>query len=176
VIRTRQRSVLSVLIVGREIGVPAGKDWLVLIALLALCFAVAGIGGFVTATSVESWYPTLAKPGFTPPDWVFGPVWGALYAMMALAAWLVGRRVGWRDRVLGLFFAQLALNLAWSVLFFGLQLIGAALAEILLLLALLAATTLAFWRIDRRAGLLFVPYLLWVGYASLLNAAIWLMN
>jgi tryptophan-rich sensory protein len=162
--------------VGPEIGAPAGKRWGVLVGLLALCFAVAGIAGWATATSVDSWYPTLAKPGFTPPDQVFGPVWSVLYAMMALAAWLAWRRVGWRDRALGLFFAQLALNLAWSVLFFGLQLVGAALAEILLLLALIAATTLAFWRIDRRAGLLLVPYLLWVGYASLLNGAIWLMN
>jgi translocator protein len=161
---------------GREIGVRAGKDWLALIGLLALCFAVAGIGGWVTATSVESWYPTLAKPGFTPPDRVFGPVWSVLYAMMALAAWLVWRRVGWSDRALALFVAQLALNLAWSVLFFGLQRVGAALAEILLLLALIAATTFAFWRVDRRAGLLLAPYLLWVGYASLLNGAIWLMN
>ena len=162
--------------VGPEIGAPAGKRWRVLVGLLALCCAVAGIGGWVTATTVESWYPTLAKPGFTPPDRVFGPVWSVLYAMMAVAAWLAWRRVGWRDRALGLFFAQLALNLAWSVLFFGLQLVGAALAEILLLLALIAATTLAFWRIDRRAGLLLVPYLLWVGYASLLNGAIWLIN
>ena len=162
--------------VGPEIGAPAGKRWGVLVGLLALCFAVAGIAGWVTATSVESWYPTLAKPGFTPPDQVFGPVWSALYSMIALAAWLAWRRVGWRDRALGLFFAQLALNLAWSLLFFGLQLVGAALAEILLLLALIAATTLAFWRIDRRAGLLLVPYLLWVGYASLLNGAIWLIN
>lgn len=162
--------------VGPEIGAPAGKRWRVLVGLLALCCAVAGIGGWVTATSVESWYPTLAKPGFTPPDRVFGPVWSVLYAMMAVAAWLAWRRVGWRDRALGLFFAQLALNLAWSVLFFGLQLVGAALAEILLLLAGIAATTLAFWRIDRRAGLLLVPYLLWVGYASLLNGSIWLIN
>lgn len=162
--------------VGPKIGAPPGKRWGLLAGLLALCCAVAGIGGWVTATSVESWYPTLAKPGFTPPDRVFGPVWSVLYAMMAVAAWLAWRRVGWRDRALGLFFAQLALNLAWSVLFFGLQLVGAALAEILLLLALIAATTLAFWRIDRRAGLLLVPYLLWVGYASLLNGAIWLIN
>ena len=160
----------------RETGAGAGKDWLVLLGLLALCFAVAGIAGRVTATSVATWYPTLAKPWFTPPGWLFGPVWSVLYAMMALAAWLVWRRAGWRSPALGMFFVQLALNLAWSVLFFGLQLIGAALAEILLLLALIAATTWAFWRIDRRAGLLFVPYLLWVGYASLLNGAIWLLN
>jgi benzodiazapine receptor len=161
---------------GRETGVHAGKDWLVLLGLLALCFAVAGLGGWATATSVDSWYPTLAKPGFTPPDWAFGPVWSALYAMMALAAWLVWRRAGWRAPALGLFLVQLALNLAWSILFFGLQLIGAALADILLLVALIAATTIAFWRIDGRAGLLLVPYLLWVGYASLLNGAIWLLN
>jgi translocator protein len=161
---------------GRETGVHGGKAWLVLLGLLALCFGVAGVAGRVTASSVATWYPTLAKPWFTPPDWLFGPVWGVLYAMMALAAWLVWRRVGWRNPALGLFFAQLALNLAWSVLFFGLQLIGAALAEILLLLALIAATSWAFWRIDRRAGLLLLPYPLWVGYASLLNGAIWLMN
>ena len=155
---------------------PAGKDWLVLLGLGALCFAVAGLGGWATATSVDSWYPTLAKPGFTSPDWVFGPVWSVLYAMMALAAWLVWRRTGWRERALALFLVQLALNLAWSILFFGLQLIGAALVDILLLIALIAATTIAFWRIDRRAGLLLVPYLLWVGYASALNGAIWLMN
>ena len=95
---------------------------------------------------------------------------------MALAAWLVWRRVGWRVLALGLCFVQLALNLAWSILFFGLQLIAAALADILLLVALIAATALAFWRVDRRAGLLLLPYLLWVGYASLLNGAIWLMN
>jgi tryptophan-rich sensory protein len=161
---------------GRETGVHGGKAWLVLLGLLALCFGVAGIAGRVTAGSVATWYPTLAKPWFTPPGWLFGPVWGVLYAMMALAAWLVWRQVGWRNPALGLFFVQLALNLAWSLLFFGLQLIGAALAEILLLLALIAATTSAFWRIDRRAGLLLVPYLLWVGYASLLNGAIWLLN
>jgi tryptophan-rich sensory protein len=161
---------------GRETGVHGGKAWLVLLGLLALCFGVAGIAGRVTAGSVASWYPTLAKPWFTPPGWLFGPVWGVLYAMMALAAWLVWRQVGWRNPALGLFFVQLALNLAWSLLFFGLQLIGAALAEILLLLALIAATTSAFWRIDRRAGLLLVPYLVWVGYACLLNGAIWLLN
>jgi len=164
------------MITRRESGPHAGKDWLVLLGLLAICFAVAGLGGWATATSVESWYPTLAKPAFTPPDWVFGPVWSVLYALMALAAWLVWRRVGWRDLALGLFFVQLALNLAWSILFFGLQLIGAALADILLLVALIAATAIAFWRIDRRAGLLLLPYLLWVGYASLLNGAMWLMN
>jgi tryptophan-rich sensory protein len=151
-------------------------SWIALLVFLTVCFAVAAIGGMVTATSVDTWYPTLAKPAFTPPDRVFGPVWTALYAMLALAAWLVWRRVGWGAWALWLFFAQLALNLAWSVLFFGWQRIGLALVDMALLLALIALTLVAFWRIDRRAGLLLVPYLLWVAYASALNGAIWLMN
>ncbi len=155
---------------------PALQRWLGLAGFVALCFAVAAIGGAVTATSAQTWYPKLAKPAFTPPDWLFGPVWTTLYAMMAVSAWLSWRRVGLGHLALGLFFAQLALNLAWSLLFFGLHWIGVALVDILLLLVLIAATTYAFLVIDRRAGLLFVPYLLWVGYASLLNGAIWLMN
>ena len=151
-------------------------SWIALLAFLAVCFAVAGIGGAVTATSVDTWYPTLAKPAFTPPDAVFGPVWTVLYAMMALAAWLVWRRVGWQGWALYLFFAQLALNLLWSILFFGLQLVGLALVDIVVLVVLIALTTAAFWRVDRRAGLLLVPYLLWVVYASALNGAIWRMN
>lgn len=151
-------------------------SWIALLAFLAVCFAVAGIGGAVTATSVDTWYPTLAKPAFTPPDAVFGPVWTVLYAMMALAAWVVWRRVDWQGWALYLFFAQLALNLLWSILFFGLQLVGLALVDIVVLVVLIALTTAAFWRVDRRAGLLLVPYLLWVVYASALNGAIWRMN
>lgn len=151
-------------------------SWIALLAFLAVVFAVAGIGGAVTRTSVDTWYPTLAKPAFTPPGWVFAPVWTALYAMMALAAWLAWRQVGWQNGAIYLFFVQLALNLLWSILFFGLQQVGLALAEIVVLIVLIAMTTIAFWRIDRRAGLLFVPYLLWVVYAGALNGAIWRMN
>jgi tryptophan-rich sensory protein len=151
-------------------------NWIGLTAFLVACFAVATIGGVVTQASVDTWYPTLAKPAFTPPDRVFGPVWTVLYAMMAVAAWLVWRRIGWHGGALVLFFVQLALNLLWSILFFGLQLVGLALVDITVLVVLIALTTVAFWRIDRRAGLLLVPYLLWVVYASALNGAIWLMN
>jgi tryptophan-rich sensory protein len=151
-------------------------NWIALTAFLVACFAVATIGGVVTQASVDTWYPTLAKPAFTPPDWVFGPVWTVLYAMMALAAWLAWRRIGWQGWALVLFFAQLALNLLWSILFFGLHLVVLALVDIVVLVLLIALTTVAFWRIDRRAGLLLVPYLLWVVYASALNGAIWRMN
>jgi translocator protein len=155
---------------------PGRANWLALAAFLALCFAVAAIGGAVTRSSVDTWYATLAKPAFTPPDWVFAPVWTALYAIMALAAWLVWRRVGWQGGAMYLFFAQLALNLLWSILFFGLQLVGLALVDIVVLVVLIALTAVAFWRVDRRAGLLLVPYLLWVLYATALNGAIWRMN
>ena len=147
-------------------------------SFLLLSFGVAAAGGAVTATSVDGWSRTLSKPELTPPDWVFGPVWSALYLMMGLAAWLVWRAAGLSEgrRALALWAVQIGLNLAWSILFFGLHLIGLALVEILLLLSAIAATMAAFARIDRRAGLLLLPYLLWVGYAAVLNAAIWRLN
>jgi len=135
------------------------------------------LGGWVTAGSVSSWYPTLAKPLFNPPDWVFAPVWTTLYALMALAAWRVWRKTGaLKRRALALYGVQLALNLLWSILFFGLHWIGAALMEIALLLGTIAATGLAFRRIDRLAGLCFAPYAAWVAFALVLNAAIWRLN
>lgn len=153
-------------------------DIIGLLGFLAVCFAVAGAAGAVTADSVASWYPTLTKPAFTPPDAVFAPVWTFLYVAMAVAAWRVWRKAGFDGArtALTLFAVQLFLNGAWSFLFFGAHRIGLALGDIVLLLMAIAATTVAFWRIDRIAGLLFVPYLLWVGYATALNAAIWLAN
>ena len=155
-----------------------GADLLGLAAFLLACFAVAAAAGAVTAESVATWYPTLNKPAFTPPDWVFAPAWTVLYAAMAVAAWRIWRKAGFDGgrTALGLFAVQLLLNGAWSFLFFGAHWIGVALAEIVVLLLVIAATTVAFWRIDRIAGLLFVPYLLWVGYATALNAGIWLAN
>ena len=145
---------------------------------LALCLAVSAVGGAVTATSVGSWYPSLAKPPFNPPNWIFAPVWTALYFMMALAGWRVWRREGLRRArwALSLYALQLALNLAWSILFFGLRLIGVALLEIVVLLLAILATTVVFWQRDRAAGLLFIPYAGWVGFAAVLNAALWQLN
>lgn len=162
----------------------AGQDreparfWLPLAILLLVVLAVAGIGGAVTATSVDTWYRTLAKPAINPPDWVFGPVWTALYVMMAMAAALVWRRGPQlaRRRALTWFFGQLAINLGWSCLFFGLHLIGPAFAWLILLWVAVAGTLLCFWRIERWAGLLFLPYLAWVSFAGLLNFLIWRLN
>ncbi len=153
---------------------PAG----VLLALVALCFGVAAAGAWATSSSVASWYPTLRKPSWNPPAWVFGPVWTALYLGMAIAAWLVWRRVGWRGAggAWALFAVQLALNAAWSPLFFGLRSPGAALIDIAALWIAAGATVLAFFRISPVSGAILVPYWLWVSFAAILNAAIWRLN
>jgi tryptophan-rich sensory protein len=155
-----------------------GRDIMALCGFLFLCLAVSGIGGAITATSVGAWYQTLVKPPFNPPDWVFAPVWTVLYCLMAVAAWRVWRRPdhGRTERALAVFVLQLVLNLLWSFLFFGLQRIGLALVEIGFLLLVLVVNTHLFWRVDRWAGLLFVPYVAWVAFASLLNGAIWWLN
>lgn len=155
-----------------------GRSGAVLGLFLAICLGVAAAGAWFTAGSVATWYPTLAKPPWNPPAWVFGPVWTVLYVSMAVAAWLVWRRAGWRRApgALGLFAAQLALNAAWSPLFFGFRSPGAALVDIVLLWLAIAVTVVAFSRIVPLAGALLVPYWLWVSFATALNAAIWRLN
>jgi len=160
------------------------RDAAALLGFVVLCLAVAAAGGAVTATSVGTWYAGLAKPAFNPPNWLFAPVWTALYLMMAFAGWRVWRRRGATGvggaldvrLALGAWALQLALNLVWSFLFFGARLIGAALAESMLLLAAILATAVLFWRIDRVAGALFVPYAAWVAFATVLTAALWRLN
>jgi len=146
--------------------------------MLALTFVAAGVGAAATTPAVRLWYPSLAKPWWTPPAWLFGPVWTTLYIGMATAAWLVWRRAGMRGarNALGLFVAQLALNALWSVLFFGMRRPDLALMEIALLWLSVLATMVAFARHSRLAGLLFIPYLSWVTFAAALNGAFWWMN
>ncbi len=144
---------------------------------LAACFAVSILGGLATASSVGTWYQTLAKPSFNPPDWIFAPVWTTLYVMIAVSGWRVWRKVGFADvRAFAIYGIQLTLNLMWSVLFFGLNAVGAAFLELLLLWLAIAATLVLFLRHDRLAGLLLTPYLAWVSFAGLLNASIWALN
>ena len=142
---------------------------------LAACFCAAA-GGVVFPPG--PWYALLQKPSWTPPGWIFGPVWTALYVLMALAAWLVWSRAGFAGArvALGLFLLQLVLNAAWSWLFFGLHRPGLALADIVALWILLLATLVVFWRRRPLAGALLVPYLLWVSLASALNWELWRMN
>lgn len=154
------------------------SDLVALGAFLLLCLGVSGLGATITASSVGDWYQTLRKPGFNPPDWVFAPVWTVLFVLMAVAAWRVWRRVGFgRARAAFTAFAlQLTLNLLWSWLFFGQQQIALALAEIVLLLAAILVTGFLFWHHDRLAAALLVPYASWVGFAVVLNAALWRLN
>lgn len=148
-----------------------------LVALLAISAAVAAISGLVTTQSVGDWYVGLNKPPFNPPNWVFGPVWTALYIAMAVAAWRVWCTGPRRRRgPIRLYAAQMALNFAWSLLFFGARQVGLALIDIIALLALVLATAVAFWRRDRVAGALMLPYAAWVAFATVLNAAIWRLN
>lgn len=152
--------------------------WFGLLLWFALCFAVAGLGGRWTAGEVTGWYRTLARPAFAPPNWVFGPVWTLLYALMAVAAWRVSMAAPapLRTWALALFLVQLALNLAWSWIFFHQHAIGAALAEVALLWAAIGVTTLAFSRVAPVAAWLMAPYWAWVTFATLLNAGFWRLN
>jgi len=146
---------------------------------VAVPLAVGGLSGFATARGVATWYPTLTKPWFNPPAWVFGPTWTVLYVMMGLAAFLVWREGLARERVkaaLVVFALQLALNALWSILFFGMQAPGWALVDIVALWLGIVATVVFFWRVVPAAGLLLLPYLAWVGFATVLNASLWWLN
>lgn len=148
-----------------------------LVGWLALCFAASAIGAFASVQAA-SIYADLAQPSWAPPAWVFGPVWTLLYAMMAIAAWLVWRNGGFQrnGRALWLFIAQLAVNAAWSWLFFASNKGALAFADIVLLWVLIVATLLAFWRVRPIAGALLLPYLAWVSFAAALNLAVWQLN
>ena len=145
---------------------------------IGICFLAAAVGNWATGDAITTWYPSLAKPSWTPPNWLFGPVWTALFIMMGVAAWWIWVQFGWRGgRVpLTLFLMQLGLNAYWSRAFFGLRQPGYGLFVILLLWMVLTVTTIAFGRADRRAGLLLLPYLAWVTFAAALNFELWRLN
>lgn len=153
------------------------KQSIGLAAWLSICFIAAAIGA---AASIQAgtFYAQIIRPEWAPPAALFGPVWTVLYALMGVSAWLVWREGGYRAArmALGLFLIQLAVNALWSWLFFGWRLGALAFADIILLLVLIVATLMAFWRIRPLAGALLVPYLLWVSFASVLNYSIWQLN
>jgi benzodiazapine receptor len=146
-----------------------------LLGWLLAAFAAGAIGA-VASVDAPSFYAQLNKPAWAPPAGVFGPVWSTLYLLMGIAAWLVWRAPGSNGVALGVFVAQLAANALWSWLFFAWHRGALAAVEVLVLLALIAATIAAFWRVSRLAGLLLVPYLLWVSFASALTWAVWQRN
>lgn len=145
-------------------------------AALALCIVVTFIAPALGAWAMPGeWYASLRKPTWNPPSWLFGPVWTALYISMATAAWMVWRRGGSRHALV-LYGVQLALNAAWTPIFFGLKMPALAFAEICLLLAAVVTTAIAFGKVSRVAGLLFVPYVAWVAFAAFLNFTLWRLN
>jgi tryptophan-rich sensory protein len=152
--------------------------WISLICWVGICFAVAGVGGRWTMSEVPGWYRTLARPAIAPPDWIFGPVWTLLYALMAIAAWRVWESPASQMRTWGLvlFLVQLLLNFAWSWIFFHHHAIGAALVEVMVLWVVIGATTLAFVKVSPSVAWLMAPYWAWVTFATVLNAAFWRLN
>jgi len=136
------------------------------------------LGSLATFANLAPWYRALAKPAFNPPDWIFGPVWTMLYFLMAIAAWriLCKPDTEARSRALWFYFAQLALNILWPWMFFAMRSPAAGLINIIPQGFLLAATAFCFWRIDRVTGALLVPIILWIGFATILNFAIWQLN
>ena len=144
---------------------------------LLLCFAVSAIGA-LASIQAQTFYAQLVQPDWAPPGYVFGPVWTILYAMMAIAAWLVWCKGGFKENrlALSLFLAQLAVNALWCWLFFAWFLGALAFADILLLWLLIATTLWAFWRRRLLAGMLMLPYLFWVSFAAMLNLSVWQLN
>jgi tryptophan-rich sensory protein len=154
-----------------------GRAALGLLGWLAVTFGAAALGA-IASSNAGAFYGELSRPAWAPPGSVFAPVWTTLYALMALAAWLVWRQRGWRGAgaALALYLVQLAANALWTWLFFVARQGALAFVEALLLAALVAATAAAFWRVRPLAGALFLPYLAWVTFAAALTYSVWQRN
>jgi len=154
------------------------KSFPKLIISLALPFIAGGIGSYFTISSIDSWYHTLEKPSFSPPDFLFGPVWTALYILMGISFYLIWTSKGSKnkERAIKLFLIQLFLNTSWSIVFFGFQNPLLGLVNIIALWVMIFLTIRAFFLISRSASYLLLPYILWVSFASILNFAIVVLN
>ncbi len=149
-----------------------------LILCLLIPLAIGSISGIATAAGIKSWYLTLNKPFFNPPNYLFGPVWTLLYLLMGISIYLILQtpKTDMRKKAIIIFCVQLGLNFIWSFLFFKFQRVGIAFIEILLIWASILTMILTFYNLNKTAALLQIPYLLWVSFASILNGAIWWLN
>jgi benzodiazapine receptor len=146
---------------------------------IAIPLAIGAIGAFFTASSVKTWYVMLQKPSFNPPNAIFGPVWTILYIIIGIAAYLVWQKrntIQKLPRTIAIYLIQLVLNLMWSFIFFYAHQIGVALFEIIFLLFVVIVNAITFYKIDKTAGLLFIPYILWVSFATVLTYNIFILN
>jgi tryptophan-rich sensory protein len=153
-------------------------DILKLVASVILCQIAGFLGSLFTTPAIPTWYATLKKPFFTPPNWIFSPVWISLFILMGISLFFVWRRQGHPQfkKALIFFFVQLILNVLWSLAFFGLRLPLLGFIDIILLWIAILLTILHFLKVSKFAGVLLIPYLLWVGFATLLNLSLWILN
>lgn len=154
-------------------------NYFVLLLSILLAEVIGGIGSLATFSAIPNWYIHLSKPFFSPPNWIFGPVWTLLYALMGISAYLVWRRLQFNKKSLPfwhVYWTQLALNGLWSFLFFGFKFTGLAFIEILAMWYFIVRCIQEGQKIDKWSGYLLYPYIAWVSFASLLNLAIWLLN
>ncbi len=154
------------------------KNILKLILSIGICLGAGVLGSFFTVSSISTWYGFLNKPIFSPPNWIFGSVWTVLYVLMGVALYLAlsGKGKGEREKAIRIFAIQLILNAAWSIIFFGMRNPALALEEIIALWIAIILTIKAFLKINKLAGKLLVPYLVWVSFAAILNLFIVLLN
>lgn len=154
------------------------KQWIALLLLVFGCLAVGSLGSLVTMPSIPTWYAFLKKPPLNPPNWIFAPVWTTLYIMMGVAVWLITllKKSFRRNKALVFFVIQLILNFGWSYVFFGKQLLLFAFLEVILLWLVILITLIKFYRLKPFAGLLLIPYILWVSFATYLTGAVWYLN
>jgi translocator protein len=154
-----------------------GIKWGLLIILIIICNLIGAMGAIWTSSD-GNWYRGINKPSFNPPNWIFGPVWTLLFTLMGISLYLIWTSPSSKIKMiaLALFVIQFLFNVAWSYLFFGINKPLWAFVEILILLGFIIATTIYFLRINKIAGYLLIPYILWVGFASILNYSIWKLN
>jgi benzodiazapine receptor len=155
------------------------SDVMKLVISLVACFTAAGIGSAFTFKSIPTWYAGLKKPRYTPPNWAFGPIWSILYVMMAISVfftWQNGLTTCNGLVAFTLFWTQLAFNIFWSIIFFGMKSRGGGVLTIVILWLLILATILTSLRVSLRAGVLLIPYIIWVTIATYLNIGVWLLN
>lgn len=153
--------------------------WVGLIIAILVCEGAGIIGSLFTFSQIPNWYAGLIKPIWNPPGYIFGPVWTILYGLMGIAVYRVWRLGMKKENVkvaVYLFATQLVFNSLWSIIFFGMHNIGAALVEILMLLGLITATTYCFYKLDKLSAYLMMPYIMWVSFATYLTYTIWMLN